>query len=119
LNVGFDLSLNLISMSTEAHPLPPPFDEQAYMYVSALEAGYLSVSLNLMAADQSDDPIKFLSLAFLLRHSKSNKQVVSDLGTHGNIKECAPTAIQVVSDVKQTAAESLELVEFPLRLLTQ
>ncbi|KAG2122700.1 hypothetical protein BD769DRAFT_1629191 [Suillus cothurnatus] len=83
-------------MSTEAHPLPPPSDEQAYMYVSALEAGYLRVSLNLMAADQSDDLIKFLSLAFLLRHSKSNKQVVSDLGIHGNIKEYAPTAIQVV-----------------------
>ncbi|KAG1796512.1 uncharacterized protein BJ212DRAFT_1408144 [Suillus subaureus] len=55
----------------DAHSLPPPFDEQAYTYVSALEAGHLNVSLSLMAADQSDDPIIFPSLAFLLRHSKA------------------------------------------------
>lgn len=95
-------------MSTEAHSLPPPSDEQAYMYVSALEAGHLIVPLSLMVADQSDDPITFPSLAFLLRHSKSNKRVVFDLGIHRNIKEFAPAAISVVPDVKQTAVESLE-----------
>ncbi|KAG1837673.1 hypothetical protein C8R48DRAFT_645164 [Suillus tomentosus] len=77
------------------------------MYVSALEAGHLIVPLSLMVADQSDNPITFPSLAFLLRHSKSNKQVVFDLGIYRNIKEFAPAAKSVVPDVKQTAAESL------------
>ncbi|KAG1776640.1 beta-lactamase-like protein [Suillus placidus] len=95
-------------MSPQPYSLHPPSDEQAYMYVSALEAGHLSVPLSLMAADQSDDPIIFPSLAFFLRHSKSNKRVVFDLGIHRNIKEFAPAAIPVVPDVKQTAAESLE-----------
>ncbi|KAG1845721.1 beta-lactamase-like protein [Suillus subalutaceus] len=95
-------------MSADVQSLPPPSDEQAYMYVSALEAGHLNVPLSLMAADQSDDPIIFPSLAFLLRHSKSNKRVVFDLGIHRNIKEFAPAAIPVVPDVKQTASESLE-----------
>ncbi|KAG2352672.1 beta-lactamase-like protein [Suillus spraguei] len=95
-------------MSAETHSLPPPSDEQAYMYVSALEAGHLNVPLSLMAANQSEDPIIFPSLAFLLRHSKSNKRVVFDLGIHRNIKESAPAAVSVVPDVKQTAAESLE-----------
>ncbi|KAG2144502.1 beta-lactamase-like protein [Suillus clintonianus] len=95
-------------MSTEAHSLPSPSNEQAYMYVSALEAGHLNVPLSLMAVDQSDGPIDFPSLAFFLRHSKSDKRVVFDLGIHRNIKEFAPAAIQVVPDVKQTVAESLE-----------
>jgi hypothetical protein len=98
-----DSSLNLTPMSTEAHSLSTPSDEQAYMYVSALEAGHLSVPLSLMAVDQSDDPITFPSLAFLLRHSESNKRVVFDLGIHRNIKEFAPAAIPV---------------EFPLHQLT-
>jgi glyoxylase-like metal-dependent hydrolase (beta-lactamase superfamily II) len=95
-------------MHTEAHSLPTPSDEQAYMYVSALEGGHLSVPLSLMADNQSDDPITFPSLAFFLRHSESNKRVVFDLGIHRNIKEFAPAAIPVVPEVKQTVAESLE-----------
>jgi hypothetical protein len=103
-----DSSLHLIPMHTEAHSLPTPSDEQAYMYVSALEAGHLNVPLSLMAVNQSDDPITFPSLAFFLRHSESNKRVVFDLGIHRNIKEFAPAAIPVVPEVKQTVAESLE-----------
>lgn len=95
-------------MHTEAHSLPTPSDEQAYMYVSALEAGHLNVPLSLMAVNQSDDPITFPSLAFFLRHSKSNKRVVFDLGIHRNIKQFAPAAIPVVPEVMQTVAESLE-----------
>ncbi|KAG2346874.1 hypothetical protein BDR05DRAFT_974413 [Suillus weaverae] len=77
-------------MSTQACSLPPPSDEQAYMYVSALEAGHLSVPLNLslMAANQSDVPIIFPSLAFFLRHLK-------------------------MPDVKRMAAESLEVGGVP------
>lgn len=101
-------TLFFLCLYIEAHSLPTPSDEQAYMYVSALEAGHLSVPLSLMATNQSDDPITFPSLAFFLRHSKSNKRVVFDLGIHRNIKEFAPAAIPVVSEVKQTAAESLE-----------
>ncbi|KAG1743051.1 beta-lactamase-like protein [Suillus lakei] len=80
------------------------------MYVSALEAGHLSVPRDLIAAgDQSDEPMVCPSLAFFLRHSKNNKRNVFDLGIHRDIKEFAPAATEkFLPDVKQTVAESLE-----------
>ncbi|KAG2144504.1 beta-lactamase-like protein [Suillus clintonianus] len=80
------------------------------MDVSALEAGHLNIRLDLIAAgDQPNEPIVCPSLAFFLRHSKSDKRVVFDLGIHKNIKEFAPAATeQFLPDVKQTVAESLE-----------
>ena len=97
-------------MFSETPSLPPPSDDQAYMDVSALEAGHLNIPLNLIAAgDQPDDPIICPSLAFFLRHSKSTKRVVFDLGIHRDGKEVAPAATKMfLPDVKQTAAESLE-----------
>jgi glyoxylase-like metal-dependent hydrolase (beta-lactamase superfamily II) len=63
----------------------------------------------ILAGDQPDEPIVCPSLAFFLRHSKSNKQVVFDLGIHRDIKEFAPGATARFSPVvKQTVAESLE-----------
>ncbi|KAG1877304.1 hypothetical protein F4604DRAFT_670387 [Suillus subluteus] len=95
---------------SEAPSLPSPSNEQAYMYVSALEAGHLSVPWDLIVAgDRPDEPMVCPSLAFLLRHSKSNKRVVFDLGIHRDIKEFAPAATeQFLPDVTQTVAESLE-----------
>ncbi|KAG2136397.1 beta-lactamase-like protein [Suillus clintonianus] len=97
-------------MSADTLSLPPPSDEQAYMDVSALEAGHLSVPLDLiLAGDQPDEPMNCPSLAFFLRHSKSNKRVVFDLGIHRDIKEFAPAATErFLPVVKQTVAESLE-----------
>ncbi|KAG2357856.1 hypothetical protein BDR07DRAFT_1296526 [Suillus spraguei] len=90
--------------------LPAPSDEQAYMYISALEGGHLSVPLDLiLAGDQPDEPVVYPSLAFFLRHSKSDKQIVFDLGIRRDIKDFAPTATEMFSPVvKQTVAESLE-----------
>ncbi|OJA19587.1 hypothetical protein AZE42_05658 [Rhizopogon vesiculosus] len=90
--------------------LPPPSDDQAYMDVSALEAGHLKIPLGLVAAgDQPDDPVVCPSLSFFLRHSKSNKRVMFDLGIRKNIREFAPSACDIfLPDVKQTAVESLE-----------
>ncbi|KAG1847754.1 hypothetical protein C8R48DRAFT_814960 [Suillus tomentosus] len=87
-------------MSGETLSLPAPSDEQAYMYVSALEGGHMNVPLDLiLAGDQPDEPIVCPSLAFCLRHSKSNK----------DIKEFAPAATErFLPTVKQTVAESLE-----------
>ncbi|KAG1877212.1 hypothetical protein F4604DRAFT_1581007 [Suillus subluteus] len=97
-------------MSADTLSLPAPSNEQAYMYVSALEAGHLSVLLDLiLAVDQPDEPMVCPSLAFFLHHSKTNKQVVFDLGIHRDIKEFAPAATERFSPVvKQTVAESLE-----------
>ncbi|KAG1767559.1 hypothetical protein EDD22DRAFT_750897, partial [Suillus occidentalis] len=51
--------------------LPAPSDEQAYMYVSALEAGRLNVPLDLiLAGEEPDEPMVCPSLPFFLRHSK-------------------------------------------------
>ncbi|KAG1793261.1 beta-lactamase-like protein [Suillus plorans] len=97
-------------MSGETLSLPAPSDEQAYMYVSALEGGHMNVPLDLiLAGDQPDEPIVCPSLAFFLRHSKSNKRVVFDLGIRRDIKEFAPAATErFLPTVNQTVAESLE-----------
>ncbi|KAG2046623.1 hypothetical protein BDR06DRAFT_985516 [Suillus hirtellus] len=77
-------------MSRETLSLSAPSDEQVYMYVSALEGGHPS-------------------LAFCLRHSKSDKRVVFDLGIRRDIKEFAPAATErFLPTVKQTVAESLK-----------
>jgi len=97
-------------MSAEtAYSLPPPSDDQAYMHVSALEAGHLHVPWDLIAVgDHPDHAVFCPSLSFFLCHSKSNKQVVFDLGIHRNIKEFVTTAADTfLPEVKQTATESL------------
>jgi glyoxylase-like metal-dependent hydrolase (beta-lactamase superfamily II) len=103
-------------MSAEsASSLPSPSDDQAYMDVSALEAGHLSVPWALIAAgDQPDDPMVCPSLSFFLRHSKNNKRVVFDLGIQRNIKDFAPAATErFLPDVKQTVIDSLKAGDVP------
>jgi len=90
--------------------LPPPSDDQAYMDVSALEAGHLAVPWDIIAAgDTPSGPMACPSLSFFLRHSKSNKQIVFDLGIRRDIKVFAPAVTEICSPVvKQTVTESLE-----------
>ncbi|KAH7929094.1 Metallo-hydrolase/oxidoreductase [Leucogyrophana mollusca] len=102
-------------MATEAqaNTLPPPATGQAYMDVSALEAGNLRVPLDFIVAGASpSDFITCPSLAFSLRHSKSNTQVVFDMGVRRDLEAYPPNVQSFLNkkiyvNIKQSVAESL------------
>ncbi|KAG1804479.1 beta-lactamase-like protein [Suillus subaureus] len=95
--------------------LPSPAADQAYMNVSALEAGSLRVPLQIVVAGSSPtDAVRNPSLAFLLRHSKSGHQVVFDLGIRRDIFSLPPAVQRRIQhfdfqpEVPQDVAESLK-----------
>ena len=99
--------------NTSSPSLPSPFTDQAYINVSALEAGiiYLPSKLYVMGASPSD-VIKCPSLAFLLRHSKSNAHIVFDLGIRKDIGSYPPSIKETLKElpveIPQDVAQSLE-----------
>ncbi|KAG0709233.1 beta-lactamase-like protein [Suillus ampliporus] len=95
--------------------LPLPATDQAYMNVSALEAGTLLLPLQIIIAGSSPtDFIRIPSLAFLLRHSKSGHQVVFDLGIRRDLSSLPPGVQRLIQhfgfqpEVPQDVAESLK-----------
>ncbi|KAH7909072.1 beta-lactamase-like protein [Hygrophoropsis aurantiaca] len=93
--------------------LPPPAVDQAYIDVSALEAGHLRVPLDFIVAGSAPtDFMKCPSLAFSLSHSKNHTRLVFDLGVRRDL-EAYPPSVQsflnktILVDVKQDVAESL------------
>ncbi|KAH7929093.1 Metallo-hydrolase/oxidoreductase [Leucogyrophana mollusca] len=101
-------------MATEI-TLPQPGPDQAYLDVSALEAGHLRVTLDTILADALPSDVQiFPSLAFSLRHSKSGSQVVFDLGIRRDIEGYPPAVhdridrFQFEPSVKQSVSESLD-----------
>jgi glyoxylase-like metal-dependent hydrolase (beta-lactamase superfamily II) len=95
--------------------LPSPAEDQAYMNVSALEAGSLRVPLqNVVAGSSPTDAVRNPSLAFLLRHSKSGHQVVFDLGIRRDILSLPPAVQRRIQhfdfqpEIPQDVAESLK-----------
>ncbi|KAH7909074.1 beta-lactamase-like protein [Hygrophoropsis aurantiaca] len=106
-------------MATEL-TLPLPAAEQAYMDVSALEAGHLRVALNTVLADALPSEVQiFPSLAFSLRHSGSGTNVVFDLGIKRDIQAYPPgvhdriAKFQFEPSVKQSVSESLAIGGIP------
>lgn len=94
--------------------LPPPAPNQAYIDVSALEAGNISLPIDMLVADTEPGIVSCPSLAFSLRHSKTGFQIVFDLGTRRDF-EGYPPALQkriktlgFLPRVKQNVAESLQ-----------
>ena len=94
--------------------LPPPAPDQAYMDVSALEAGNINLSIDKLVADAEPEIVSVPSLAFSLRHSKTGFQIVFDLGTRRDLEGYPPAMQQRIqslgfsSTVTHTVAESLE-----------
>lgn len=94
--------------------LPPPAPDQAYLDVSALEAGNISLPIDKLVADTEPETVSCPSLAFSLRHSKMGYQIVFDLGMRRDFEQYPPVAQRLVrsfgcsSTVTQTVAESLE-----------
>lgn len=93
--------------------LPPPSINQAYINVSALEAGiiYLPSHKFIMGASPAD-VIRCPSLAFLLRHSSSNAQVIFDLGIRKDVENYPPAVEALLKEmpveIPQDVSESLE-----------
>ena len=94
--------------------LPPLAPDQAYMDVSALEAGNINLAIDKLVADTEPEIVSVPSLAFSLRHSKTGFQVVFDLGTRRDFEGYPPATQKRIQSlgfsptVNQTVAESLE-----------
>ncbi|KAJ7513115.1 Metallo-hydrolase/oxidoreductase [Mycena galericulata] len=91
--------------------LPAPGKDQAYMHVSALEAGIIHLPLDRFVSGESSGTRACPSLAFFLKHSHSGRRFVFDLGLRRATESYPPlvrTLIQDVMpiDVPQDAAES-------------
>ncbi|KAI0662115.1 Metallo-hydrolase/oxidoreductase [Cubamyces menziesii] len=92
--------------------LPDPGPDQAYMEVSALEAGQLELRMRLFVAGSSPTESKLApSLAFHLRHSASGQQLLFDLGIRRDLDSHPPAVRQLNAGraviVSQTVEESL------------
>ncbi|KAJ7616577.1 Metallo-hydrolase/oxidoreductase [Roridomyces roridus] len=67
--------------STESAPsLPAPAADQPYMVVSALQAGFIDIPLDLAVQGEARTHRKCPSLAFYVKHSASDKHFIFDLG---------------------------------------
>jgi len=94
--------------------LPSPSASQAYFTLSTLEAGQIHLPERLYVADADQTIVRRCpTLSFFLRHSKTGKLVVFDLGLRKDLK-IAPSSMQwvresgVILEVPQDVAESLQ-----------
>jgi len=72
--------------------LPPSTENQAYCTVSALEGGFLDLPLEIVLDNATPGHIITVpSLGFLLRHSKSDKKFVFDLGIRKDLENFPPS----------------------------
>ncbi|KAJ7059485.1 beta-lactamase-like protein [Mycena amicta] len=71
-------------------PLPPPRANQAYLRVSALQAGLIDLPKDLIIQGEQRVYTRCPSLAFYLEHSASDKHLIFDLGLRKNLASYAP-----------------------------
>ncbi|KAF9077627.1 beta-lactamase-like protein [Rhodocollybia butyracea] len=92
--------------------LPSPSNDQAYCVVSALEAGHLNFPMEMFIDNAVPGYAALVpSLSFLLRHSKTDKKFIFDLGVRKDF-ENYPPAVQKLGEVfspavPQDVAESV------------
>ncbi|KII90861.1 hypothetical protein PLICRDRAFT_548759 [Plicaturopsis crispa FD-325 SS-3] len=93
--------------------LPPPGTDQAYCTLSVLEGGHISCPLAFFVAGTAPDvTISVPSLAFLLKHSRTGKTLLFDLGMRKDLDSYPPAVVQLISmamksRVPQDVPESL------------
>lgn len=93
--------------------LPPPAYDQAYMDVSALEAGLIDLPSFLTVEGASSSEVRTVpSLAFLLTQSKTKERIVFDLGLRRDVDAYAPYVQMMIEkympvQVPQSVDESL------------
>ncbi|KAF7309136.1 Lactamase-B domain-containing protein [Mycena kentingensis (nom. inval.)] len=97
--------------------LPAPAPDQAYMHVSALQAGMISLPEDLVLANHPRVRHNCPSLAFYLEHSATGENLVFDLGLRKDVETYPPAARAYFEgadalmpvEVPQDVAESLSL----------
>jgi glyoxylase-like metal-dependent hydrolase (beta-lactamase superfamily II) len=95
--------------------LPPPATSQPFMVVSALEAGIITLPMALYIKGAAMGEVAVCpSIAFILKHSVTGKQLVYDLGIPRNTSGLPPVVQGVISkympvEVPQDVAESLRI----------
>ena len=92
--------------------LPEPAPDQAFIHVSALEAGMIRLPLQIFVKGATPEEISDCpSLAFLLRHSKTGTELVFDLGLRRDSDSYPPAAQALLKrmpiEVPQSVDESL------------
>jgi glyoxylase-like metal-dependent hydrolase (beta-lactamase superfamily II) len=99
----------------KTYSLPQPQEDQAFVKVSALDGGYVSVRLKLMVEDAPNDEERKLlpAMAFLLEHSKTREKFLFDLGIRKNLETLSPMnrddiARKFPTHVPQSVEESLK-----------
>ncbi|KAJ7489548.1 Metallo-hydrolase/oxidoreductase [Mycena latifolia] len=100
--------------SSPEFTLPSPEASQGYMDVSALEAGIITLPMALYIKGAPLTEVAVCpSIAFVLKHSGSGKQLAFDLGIPRNTNPLPPVVKGVIAkympvEVPQDAAESLK-----------
>ncbi|KAI0644568.1 beta-lactamase-like protein [Trametes meyenii] len=79
--------------------LPPPSNQQAYITVSALDAGSVDSPLAwVLEGAKDDERVVVPALAFLLRHTTRGDKFLFDLGIPADWNNLPPTVVQHVVD---------------------
>ncbi|KAL0569661.1 hypothetical protein V5O48_012304 [Marasmius crinis-equi] len=93
--------------------LPSPASDQAYCEVSALEAGIIHLPTKAFIHDgKSGEVVVAPSLSFLLRHSKTGRRLIFDLGLRKDWENYPPSIVRDINDffrvkVQEDVCESL------------
>ncbi|KAI0666554.1 beta-lactamase-like protein [Trametes maxima] len=78
--------------------LPPPSNNQAFLTVSALDAGSVDTPLAWMLDGMKDERVIAPALAFLLQHTGKEDKFVFDLGIPSDWQNLPPTLLKRVVD---------------------
>jgi glyoxylase-like metal-dependent hydrolase (beta-lactamase superfamily II) len=79
--------------------LPPPRENQAYFTLTPLDAGSLEIPEEFVVSDPTPGGrLPVPSLAFLLRHSSSNFNVLFDLGIKKDLTLYAPASLDWIKE---------------------
>ncbi|KAF9077626.1 Metallo-hydrolase/oxidoreductase, partial [Rhodocollybia butyracea] len=85
--------------------LPSPSNDQAYCVVSALEAGHINFPVDMFIDNAAPGyAILVPSLSFLLRHSKTDKKFIFDLGIRKDFENYPPAVRQLGQLFSPTAS---------------
>ncbi|KAI0829907.1 Metallo-hydrolase/oxidoreductase [Trametes gibbosa] len=80
--------------------LPPPSTNQAFVDISALDAGGADTPLSwVLAGAKEDERITLPALGFLLRHSIKRDNLVFDLGIRSDWQSLPPALLKYVIDI--------------------
>ncbi|KAJ7453485.1 beta-lactamase-like protein [Mycena latifolia] len=96
-------------MSSEVTPpLPPPAEKQAYMHISAMQAGIINLRLDLLVAGEPPTLRACPSLSFYLKHSASDRHFIFDLGLRRELASYPPEVQRYLKLMPCKVSQSVE-----------